>query len=65
MKTVWMSPRVGVGFERIGNEADAERLSGVVALGLALGGSDTESLTMVEVVKFRRWLKISLFRKGM
>lgn len=33
MKTVCISPRVGVGFARIGRESDAERRSGVVAFG--------------------------------
>lgn len=35
-----MSPRVGVGFDRIGSDADAVRLSGVVALGFGFGGSE-------------------------
>ena len=37
-----------MGFERIGSEADADRLSGVVALGLALGG-----LSTAEVARLR------------
>jgi hypothetical protein len=35
-----MSPRVGVGFDLIGSDAEAVRLSGVVALGFGLGGSE-------------------------
>lgn len=46
MKTVLISPLVGVGLERMGSEADAERLSGVVAFGLALGGSDITLLVI-------------------
>jgi len=30
-----ITPRVGVGFERIGNEAEADRRRGVVSLGFA------------------------------
>ena len=34
MKIGWMSPRVGVGFARMGSEAEADRRRGVVDLGL-------------------------------
>jgi hypothetical protein len=40
VKTVWIEPRVGVGFERIGRESDAERRRGVVAFGFGFEGSD-------------------------
>jgi hypothetical protein len=36
VKTGLMTPRVGVGLERMGKEAEAERRRGVEALGLAL-----------------------------
>lgn len=39
VNTVWMSPRVSVGFERIGREAKAVRLKGVVALGFGFNKS--------------------------
>lgn len=39
MNTGWMSDRVGVGFERMGREAEADRRNGVVDLGLGLGMS--------------------------
>ncbi len=32
----WMTPLVGVGFARMGREADADRRRGVVDLGFAL-----------------------------
>jgi hypothetical protein len=44
VKTGWMEPRVGVGFARIGREADAARRRDVVAFGFGLdGGSDGEA----------------------
>jgi hypothetical protein len=38
VKTGCMEPRVGVGFERIGREADAARRREVVAFGFGFGG---------------------------
>ena len=35
-----MTPRVGVGFERIGSEAEADLRRGVVAFGLALASDN-------------------------
>ena len=35
VKTGLITPRVGVGFERMGSEAEADRRSGVISLGLA------------------------------
>ena len=41
MNTGWMSPRVGVGFARMGRDLDAERRRGVAAFGFGLEGSSS------------------------
>jgi hypothetical protein len=42
-----MTPRVGVGFERIGSEADADLRRGVVAFGLAFASDNGFSVLVV------------------
>ena len=51
-----MSPRVGVGFARIGNDLDAERRRGVAAFGFGLegfsgGGESTEVVAIARRCK--------------